>query len=300
MDGGLNHGRITAGWCKLVHTPPSSWSGGSAPKGGEVWSAATGTWRTLPGVPVTTTMTADPAGPYRADNHQWLYATSGGRVLHLGPSRQMNWITTSGDGTITPAGNRADSADAMNGNAGAYDIGKLLTLGGAPAYDNTRATRRAYTVDVSGGAQPVTARTDDMAYARSLSSSGGGGLCGECATNHADGAIFTPPYLLNADGTEKSRPAITAGVPSRAGNGTKLTVTTDSAVTSFVLVRTGAVTHSTDHDQRRVPLTSRQTSPNAYEMTIPADPGTALPGTYMLFALNAQGVPSRAKMLTIG
>ncbi|MGW0916627.1 discoidin domain-containing protein [Streptomyces sp. NPDC002784] len=342
-----------------------SWSGGSAPKGGEVWSAATGTWRTLPGVPVTTTMTADPAGPYRADNHQWLYATSGGRVLHLGPSRQMNWITTSGDGTITPAGNRADSADAMNGNAVAYDIGKLLTLGGAPAYENTRATRRAYTVDVSGGAQPVAARTGDMAYARSFSNSvvmpdgkvavfggqsypvpfsdatsvmtpeiwnpatgkfsrmasmavprnyhsvanllpdgrifsGGGGLCGECATNHADGAIFTPPYLLNADGTEKTRPAITAGVPSRAGNGTKLTVTTDSAVTSFVLVRTGAVTHSTDNDQRRVPLTPRQTTPKAYEMTIPADPGTALPGTYMLFALNAQGVPSRAKMLTVG
>jgi hypothetical protein len=31
--------------------------------------------------------------------------------------------------------------------------------------------------------------------------SGGGGLCGSCATNHPDGQIFTPPYLLNANGT---------------------------------------------------------------------------------------------------
>lgn len=41
---------------------------------------------------------------------------------------------------------------------------------------------------------------------------GGGGLCGACATNHPDGAIFTPPYLLNADGSEKARPVITGGV----------------------------------------------------------------------------------------
>ncbi|NGO78455.1 DUF1929 domain-containing protein [Streptomyces sp. YC504] len=341
-----------------------SWSGGEGNKGGEVWSAANGTWRTLSGVPATTTMTADPRGPYRADNHQWLHATSGGRVLHLGPSKQMNWISTTGNGTISAAGNRADSADAMNGNAVAYDIGKLLTLGGAPAYENTQATRRAYTVNLNGDGQPAAARTGDMAYARAFANSvvmpdgkvavfggqsypmpfsdatsamppeiwdpatgtftrmasmavprnyhsvanllpdgrifsGGGGLCGDCATNHADGAVFTPPYLLNADGTEKTRPVLTGGVPAQTTNGTKLAVTTDTAVASFVLVRAGAATHSTDNDQRRVPLTSRQTGTSAYEVDIPADPGVALPGTYMLFAMNAQGVPSRAKLLTI-
>ena len=31
--------------------------------------------------------------------------------------------------------------------------------------------------------------------------SGGGGLCGSCATNHPDGQIFYPPYLFNADGS---------------------------------------------------------------------------------------------------
>ncbi|MFI6642768.1 discoidin domain-containing protein [Streptomyces sp. NPDC050504] len=342
-----------------------SWSGGAGNKGGEVWSKATGTWRNLAGVPVTNTMTQDPAGAYRADNHQWLHATSGGRVLHLGPSRQMNWISTTGAGGVTTAGNRADSADAMNGNAIAYDIGKLLTLGGATAYENVQATRRAYTVDLNGGGQPVATRTGDMAHARSFANSvvmpdgkvavfggqsfpvpfsdatsamtpeiwdpatgqftrmasmavprnyhsvanllpdgrifsGGGGLCGDCATNHADGSVFTPPYLLNADGTEKTRPVINGPVPSRAANGAKLTVTTDSAVSSFVLVRAGAATHSTDNDQRRVPLNSTSNGSNSYEVTIPADPGVALPGTYMLFAMNAQGVPSVAKLLTVG
>ncbi|TXS43378.1 DUF1929 domain-containing protein, partial [Streptomyces sp. uw30] len=117
---------------------------------------------------------------------------------------------------------------------------------------------------------------------------------------HLAGAIFTPPYLLNADGSEKPRPAITGQVPARVGNGSQLSVTTDKAVTSFALVRAGAATHSTDNDQRRVPLRLRATSATSYEVDIPADPGMALPGTYMLFALDAQGVPSKARILTIG
>ncbi|MCM2387373.1 discoidin domain-containing protein [Streptomyces albipurpureus] len=340
-----------------------SWSGAPGDKAGEVWSPNTSTWRKLPGVPATSTMTADPAGPYRADNHMWLYATSGGKVLQLGPSKQMNWITTAGNGSITPAGTRADSQDAMTGNAVAYDIGKLLTLGGSPAYDNVPATRRAYTVSINGG-QVQAARTGDMDQARAFGNSvvmpdgkvavfggqsypvpfsdatsvltpelwdpatgsftplatmaiprnyhsvanllpdgrifsGGGGLCGDCATNHADGAVFTPPYLLNADGSPKPRPAITGGVPPQAPAGTSLTVTTGGPVASFVLMRAAAATHSTDNDQRRVPLTSTPAGANTHTVSIPADRGVVLPGTYMLFALNAQGVPSTARFITI-
>jgi galactose oxidase len=39
--------------------------------------------------------------------------------------------------------------------------------------------------------------------------SGGGGLCGSCVTNDAAGQIFTPPYLLNPDGSLRpSTPAV--------------------------------------------------------------------------------------------
>ncbi|MFJ5031185.1 discoidin domain-containing protein [Streptomyces sp. NPDC088560] len=343
-----------------------SWGRDNAPdKGSEVWSAATGTWRTLSGVPVSPTLTADPAGPYRADNHEWLYATSNGRVLQFGPSKQLNWISTDGEGGITPAGTRADSLDAMNGDAVAYDVGKLLTLGGATAYENATATNRAYTVGVKGPDEaPASVRTGDMAYARSFANSvvmpdgkvavfggqsyakpfsdghsvlspeiwdpatgrftpmaamalprnyhsvanllpdgriftGGGGLCGDCETNHADGAIFTPPYLLNPDGSEKPRPHIISSVPTDVAHGQRLTVTTDMPIDKFALVRAGAATHSVDNDQRRIPLTPRKTAANTYELDIPADPGVALPGTYMLFAVNQQAVPSKAAILTV-
>ncbi|MFB7462514.1 discoidin domain-containing protein [Streptomyces sp. NPDC056224] len=340
-----------------------SWSGAAGDKAGEVWSPDTRTWRKLPGVPATPALTADPAGPYRADNHMWLHATSGGKVLQLGPSKQMNWISTGGTGSITPAGSRADSGDAMTGNAVAYDIGKLLTLGGSPAYEKTPATRRAYTVDISGG-QVQAARTGDMEHARGFSNSvvlpdgkvavfggqsspvpfsdatsvltpelwdpstggftplatmavprnyhsvanllpdgrifsGGGGLCGDCATNHPDGAVFTPPYLLNADGSPKPRPVITGGVPSRTAPGVSLTVSTQNPVSSFVLMRAAAATHSTDNDQRRIPLVSTATGTGAYTVSVPADTGVVLPGNYMLFALDAQGVPSIAQFVTV-
>ncbi|MFD3718936.1 discoidin domain-containing protein [Streptomyces sp. NPDC058674] len=340
-----------------------SWSGAAGDKAGEVWSPDTRTWRTLPGVPAAPAQTADPAGPYRSDNHMWLHATSGGKVLQLGPSRQMNWISTSGAGGIATAGLRADSPDAMTGNAVAYDIGKLLTLGGSPAYEKTPATRRAYTVGVTGG-EVRSARTGDMEHARGFSNSvvlpdgkvavfggqsypvpfsdatsvltpelwdpstgtfsplatmavprnyhsvanllpdgrifsGGGGLCGDCATNHPDGAVFTPPYLLNADGSPKPRPVITGGVPARAAPGASLTVATQAPVASFVLMRASAATHSTDNDQRRVPLVSTATGTGTYAVSLPADPGVVLPGTYMLFAIDAQGVPSTARFITV-
>ncbi|MFD7630399.1 discoidin domain-containing protein [Streptomyces sp. NPDC059851] len=341
-----------------------SWSGAGGDKAGEAWSPDTRTWRKLPGVPAAPAQTADPAGPYRSDNHMWLYATSGGKVLQLGPSKQMNWISTSGNGSIAPAGNRADSPDAMTGNAVSYDIGKLLTLGGSPAYEKTPATRLAYTVSISGE-QVQSARTGDLEHARGFSNSvvlpdgkvavfggqaypvpfsdatsvltpelwdpatgaftplatmaiprnyhsvanllpdgrifsGGGGLCGDCATNHADGAVFTPPYLLNADGSPKPRPVISGGVPPRAAPGASLTVSTQGQVASFVLMRAAAATHSTDNDQRRVPLVSTAAGSGSYTVSIPSDTGVVLPGTYMLFALDAQGVPSLAKFVTVG
>ncbi|KAK9242221.1 hypothetical protein V1506DRAFT_509650 [Lipomyces tetrasporus] len=39
---------------------------------------------------------------------------------------------------------------------------------------------------------------------------GGGGLCDTCSTNHFDAQVFTPPYLLNADGSKASRPVISS------------------------------------------------------------------------------------------
>ena len=356
-----------------VLTLGGSWYDGAGSKNGELFTpgGTTGSWSELPGVLATNILTADPAGVYRADNHVWLFAQSNGTVFQAGPSKQMNWITTTGNGSITGAGDRGDSNDAMNGNAIMYDVGKILTVGGATAYDasgtavNVQATNRAYTIDISGGPnQPVVvARTSDMAYPRAFVNSvvlpdgkvlvlggqqhprpftdtggvlspelwdpatgkftvmapeavarnyhslavllpdgrvfsGGGGLCGTCTTNHLNGQIFTPPYLLHADGTARTRPVIDSA-PARTTTGSTITVTTNSATPTFALVRMSAITHSVNNDQRRIPLTPATVNGTTYTLQIPADKGVVLPGTYMLFALDANGTPSVAAIISI-
>jgi len=343
-----------------VFTLGGSWSGGQGGKDGEAWSAGAG-WQLLPGVPVAPMLTADPQGVYRADNHGWFFATTGGRVFQAGPSKAMNWFDTAGSGGTTPAGLRGDDQDAMNGNAVMYDVGKILTVGGAPAYQDSNATANAYVIDITNGV--VVRRVASMSHARAFHNSvvlpdgkvlviggesyavpfsddtavlepelwdpatetfapmaamtvprnyhsvamllpdgrvfsGGGGLCGSCSTNHPDGQIFTPPYLLNPDGTPAPRPVITKA-PATVTAGSTISVATKRAVTTFALVRMGSVTHSVDNDQRRIPLPPTSSSGTRYTLSIPADRGVVLPGYYMLFALDSAGVPSVSRIVRI-
>jgi large repetitive protein len=126
----------------------------------------------------------------------------------------------------------------------------------------------------------------------------GSGLCGGCATNHPNAQILTPHYLLNADGTPATRPVINTA-PASATHGTNISVTTNSAVSAFSLVRLGSTTHTVNNDQRRVPLAFSSTGTNAYSLVLPPNPGVLMPGYYMLFAMNADGTPSVAKMIRI-
>ncbi len=86
-----------------VLTLGGSWYDSAGDKNGEKFTpkGASGSWQDLPGVLAANILTADPAGVFRADNQPWLFAQPGGTVFQAGPSKKMNWITTSGSGTIT-------------------------------------------------------------------------------------------------------------------------------------------------------------------------------------------------------
>ncbi|KAF2760457.1 galactose oxidase [Pseudovirgaria hyperparasitica] len=348
-----------------VFTLGGSWSGGhEVDKDGEVYNIKSNTWTKLPGARVAPTMTHDHGGRYRSDNHQWFFAWSNGNILHAGPSAAMNWIGTSGQGSINGAGNRAQDGDSMNGIAAMYDApaGKILTAGGAANYQGDNAHARAHIITINGvGKNPSVQRIGDMKNARGFHTSvvlpdgtvivlggqthvepftdtyavttpelfnprdnswtvlnsnavprtyhstslllkdgsifsAGGGLCGNCATNHFDGEVFLPPYLVNSDGTTKTRPVITSINGDSFAVGSQIQIKTDSAVTSIALMRLGSVTHTVNTDQRRIPFTVSGTSQT---ITIPNDPGVALPGYYYVFALNAAGVPSIARVVQI-
>jgi galactose oxidase len=130
--------------------------------------------------------------------------------------------------------------------------------------------------------------------------SGGGGLCGSCSANHYDAQVYTPSYLLNADGSKSSRPTIISVSTNSVMPGASITVSTDTPVTSMSLVRYGSSTHTVNTDQRRIPLALQAVGANSYAVAIPSDSGVALPGFWMLFAMDAAGHPSVATTIKIG
>jgi hypothetical protein len=102
--------------------------------------------------------------------------------------------------------------------------------------------------------------------------------------------VYTPPYLL----TGTARPRI-LDAPTEIQYGSTFGFRTSQAapIVSASLVAPMAVTHSTDNNQRLVSLGVVKTA-NGVSVTIPNEPNLAPPGWYMLFLVDAYGVPSAA------
>ena len=102
--------------------------------------------------------------------------------------------------------------------------------------------------------------------------------------------IFSPPYLFKG-----ARPTI-SNAPTSVGYGQTFTVATPNAaqVTEVRWIHIGSVTHAFDFRPagQHAELHAHATGVN---VTAPASPDVATPGHYMLFILNRNDVPSRAR-----
>jgi hypothetical protein len=113
--------------------------------------------------------------------------------------------------------------------------------------------------------------------------------------------VFSPPYLFAADGSLATRPEIT-GLPAQVHHGHSFAIQTPSPsnVARAVLVRPMAVTHQTDSEQRVIQLQFQVSGATELTATMPNGwhpHGLAPRGWYMLFLIDAQGVPSVAQFL---
>lgn len=154
-----------------VFTIGGSFSGGIGGKDGEIYDPETDNWSLLPGCSSEPMLTNDAGGLYRSDNHAWLFAWSNGSVLQAGPSTRMHWFHTHGNGSMSFAGTRANDSDAMTGSAVMYDAGKgkILTLGGAPSYNDSLATSNAHVITVRKPGEAVDVeQLDNMHSARAF------------------------------------------------------------------------------------------------------------------------------------
>jgi galactose oxidase len=83
----------------------------------------------------------------------------------------MNWYSTTGTGSTTPAGLRAADADSMCGVAVMYDAvnGKIFTAGGSPSYQNSDATANVHLITIgTPGTTPTVSTLKSMSFKRSF------------------------------------------------------------------------------------------------------------------------------------
>ena len=122
-------------------------------------------------------------------------------------------------------------------------------------------------------------------------------------------SIYEPPYLFKGP-----RPVI--GLIDGAANhiegnvnqttqwnyGTEHTIGYSSAnpITSAVLIRPAAVTHSSDPNQREVALPITSNASGQLKVSLTSNDNIAPPGYYMVFLVNSEGVPSVAQWVHVG
>ena len=126
---------------------------------------------------------------------------------------------------------------------------------------------------------------------------GGGGEGGN-GTDEPNIEMFSPPYLFNPDGSLATRPRITAA-PDSVARGASFQISSPDAasISRVTLVRTGSVTHSFNTTQIFMPLAFSSGGSDSLLVNAPGDPNVAPPGHYIVFVLDAQGVPSVGRIV---
>lgn len=129
-------------------------------------------------------------------------------------------------------------------------------------------------------------------------SMGGGGLSG--TQNFMDAQIYTPDYLYDEDGSLADRPEI-LDAPDSVEPGDTMTITVDdsASIARMSFVKTGAVTHSVNMESGRMDLEFTVIDGVTIEVTLPDNPNVVGAGNWMLFAIDDEGVPSIAPIISV-
>ena len=124
----------------------------------------------------------------------------------------------------------------------------------------------------------------------------GGGAPGPVVNTNAE--IFVPPYLFNTSGVAP-RPVIT-NAPKEAPYGSEVYIGYKKGenISRVTLVKTGAVTHSFNMEQRFLELEFTEAI-NGLKVEIPESANIATPGYYLMFLINDQGTPSKSRIINI-
>lgn len=106
--------------------------------------------------------------------------------------------------------------------------------------------------------------------------------------------IYSPAYLFRGP-----RPTLSA-IPTQVPLGSTMVLHASQQLTKLRLIRPAAVTHNTDTEQRSVAVPIVAQANGTVIAQVPANDDLLPPDWYMLFGVNAKGVPSVASWVQIG
>lgn len=125
----------------------------------------------------------------------------------------------------------------------------------------------------------------------------GGGYCSGNAfcngSSHRDGEVYSPAYLFTDTGALAARPSIDAA-PPRVSSGETFRVTASAGIDRFTMIKMSSTTHGMNTDVRFIEADFTTVSTGIYDVTAHVNPNVLTAGYWMLFALDANGVPSEA------
>lgn len=229
-----------------------------------------------------------------------------GKILMAGGNTNdaVTIDVTGHDPVVTPITPPSSRRDWVNGTL--LPDGKVLLTGGSGGHNTLDAVN--YWAEIwdpatgqwhfgSGGAVPRLYHSTALLMPDGRVLVAGGGAPGPVLNMNAE--IYTPGYLVAADGSMPDRPTITVAPDNTApGQVLSFQVADPSEVARVTLVKAGSVTHSLNVEQRFVEL-GFTTNGRRVDAGIPANSAVVTPGYYLLTVLDADGIPSESKMVRI-
>ncbi len=242
-----------------------------------------------------------------------------GKILHFGGNQKAAYLidVTSGQAVVSRTADVSSARNWVNGTL--LPDGRVLATGGAVKDSQLRANDPLATYGVNYAAEiwdPATGQWtvgDEAQVARLYHSTAillpdgrvltaGSGSPGPVTSTDAE--LYSPDYLVSANGQATARPTITAMTRSAVtpGHELNLSVNAPSGVSRVTLVKSGSVTHSFDMEQRFVELAFTQTgsqSNTAVSAWLPESSAVVTPGYYLLSVIDGNGIPSVSKMIHV-
>jgi YVTN family beta-propeller protein len=229
-----------------------------------------------------------------------------GRILQFGGSSNGAVVIDITGSTPVATPTQSMSSQRRLVNAAILPDGKVLATGGSSVWNTLTNVNNS--AEIWNPATGTWLRGPDGQRARLYHSIslllpdgrvlvGGGGAPGP--QNNLNAEIYNPPYLYNAAGERAAQARITS-VPAEIDIGETFYMNVEGAqdIGRVTMIKTGSVTHSWNMEQRFVELTFVRDG-SQLKVQAPTRAPDAPPGFWMIFALDANGVPSHARIIKV-